>query len=105
MQALLKSRDGTWSPDELRTLGKPKVFTGVAKAKTWQEWFFVFEAYSAAGSAKVSHGLKLLKNGGRAPVLAQVSLTDKVVAAHLYMLIMLTGRTALALVLLAEVGG
>ena len=38
-------------------------------------------------------------------MLAQVSLTDKVVAANLYMLIRLTGRTALALVQLAEVGG
>ena len=105
MQALLKSLDGTLSPNELRSLGKPKVFSGEAKAKYLQKWFFVFEAQSAAGSAKVSHGLKLLNNGGRALVLAQVSLTDKVVAANLYMLIRLTGRTALALVQLAEVGG
>ena len=86
-------------------LGKPKVFTGEAKAKDWQEWFFVFEEYSAAGSAKAAHGLKLLNNGGRALLLAQVSLTDKVVAANLYMLIMLPGWTALALVQLTEVGG
>ena len=59
MQALLKSRDGTLSPNVLKALGKPMVFTGEAKDGT--EWSFVFEAHSATGSTEVSHGPTLVK--------------------------------------------
>ena len=58
VQALLKSRDGTLSPNELRALGKLMVFTGAAKDGT--EWSFVFEAHSATGSTEVSHGPTLV---------------------------------------------
>ena len=54
------------------------------KRQTGKSGLFVFEAYSAAGSAEISHGTTLFTNGGQAPPLGQTNDKDKILAANLY---------------------